>query len=121
MTSTSPRGLRATTRRFTATRSTRAAALPTPRQDDFDKADGEDLLGNLGADDDASGQIVYSRPGGVNVTVDWLAERSDAYGATKDCVFAGTARVLGQKSPDSLKLPRRCGRWANPLPRARAV
>ena len=70
--------------------------------DDYDKADTEDLLGNLGADDDASGQIVYSRPGGVNVTVDWLAERSDAYGAAKDCVFAGTARVLERNSPDSL-------------------
>ena len=71
-------------------------------QDDFDKADAEDLLGNLGVDDDASGQIVYSRPGGVNVTVDWLAERSDAYGGARECVFAGTARVLGRDSRDSL-------------------
>jgi hypothetical protein len=80
--------------------------------DDFDPGEDEDILGTvgtdedgegaegLGIDDDASGQIVYAKPAGGIVTVDWLAEEADAYGGARDCVFAGTAQVAkaGSKS-----------------------
>jgi hypothetical protein len=60
---------------------------------DFDAADSF-LLQNAvnGFLDNASGQIVYAKPGGTNVTVDWAGE--DGHSALdRDCVFNGTARV----------------------------
>ena len=72
-------------------------------EDDFDTADGEIELvgGNFGLDatDDSSGQIVYGRPGGANVSIDWLAEEGgDGYSGARDCIFQGTARVVGAGS-----------------------
>jgi hypothetical protein len=51
---------------------------------------------DLGASDGAVGQIVYARPGGVNVTIDWLAEENSSGllgDPNKNCVFTGHARV----------------------------
>lgn len=68
--------------------------------DDFDTADQLEFLnaGNLDADDSASGQIEYGRPGGSNVSIAWLAEESDGYAMARDCVFQGTARFVDSGS-----------------------
>jgi hypothetical protein len=44
-------------------------------------------------DDNAVGQLVYVSPSRNVVTVDWVSEEADAYAATRDCQFVGTARV----------------------------
>jgi hypothetical protein len=59
------------------------------------------LLGSspgLDAADSSSGQLVYGRPGGANVSVDWLAEEGDGYAMSRDCVFSGTARFVDGSS-----------------------
>jgi hypothetical protein len=62
--------------------------------DDFDNGDQLTIVGSGGfaETDSNSGQIIYGRPGGKNVTVDWLAEEG-AY-AARDCAFVGTGRVV---------------------------
>jgi hypothetical protein len=75
--------------------------------DDFDDGNGDaqaaiELLSELDVDgpaegaDNASGQVVYSRPNGTHLRIDWMAEEEDAFGGTRSCVFAGTAKVVGR-------------------------
>jgi len=48
--------------------------------------------------DNAVGQLIYARPK-VVVSIDWLAEEDvNSVGGTKDCAFAGIARVAGADS-----------------------
>jgi hypothetical protein len=83
--------------------------------------------GGLGSDHaiNSSGQIVYSRPGGVNVTVDWIADSSRfsefggeedepaPHGEAFDCIFVGHARVV---SSGEERLNFRSGVIGNPVP-----
>jgi hypothetical protein len=63
--------------------------------DGFDIGDVRPIFGDasvIGGNAEAGGQILYSRPGGVNVTVDWMAEEDGfPLGGTKACAFVGTA------------------------------
>ena len=53
-----------------------------------------------GNDDDLAGNLVYTRPDGATVTVDFQMEDSDvsgsseALGGTKDCLFSGIAHLI---------------------------
>jgi hypothetical protein len=47
--------------------------------------------------DSTAGQIIYARPGGINVTIDFLAEEGSPFG-DKDCAFTGNAAVVGSGS-----------------------
>jgi hypothetical protein len=70
-------------------------------EDGFDADENVHPLDHLAADD-ATGQFSYARRDGTNVTVTYLAEEGDAYGATRACVFAGTASVAQPGSPGNV-------------------
>lgn len=52
----------------------------------------------IGDAEDATGQLVYSKPDGPALTIDWmlLQGTDEPFGGTKDCAFVGTAE---QKNP----------------------
>lgn len=54
---------------------------------------------SLGTDDNA-GQLVFGRPGGTTLSIDWLAEYGEGYNGERDCIFQGTARRVDSSSPD---------------------
>jgi hypothetical protein len=61
--------------------------------DNFDIAGPFDLFAQLGGDDtEVGGQLIYSRPDGRHITVDWLANE-DSLAAEDQCLFAGVAEV----------------------------
>jgi hypothetical protein len=52
-----------------------------------------ELFGTALQDNNSIGQIVYARPNGTYVSVDYLADEADALG--QDCLFAGTVSAAG--------------------------
>jgi hypothetical protein len=77
------------------------AGSPTAAFDnDFETTESHDIVGDLDAQDSAIGQIVFAKPGGVNVTIDWLSEEEGPFfGSDKNCVFTGHAR----KAPNDME------------------
>lgn len=65
---------------------------------DFNTGEQHDIVADLAASDSAIGQIVYAKPGGVNVTIDWMAEEDDL-NVHQDCIFTGHAR----KAPNDME------------------
>jgi hypothetical protein len=68
--------------------------------DDVDSGFFFDPFPSSGNDDDLAGNLVYSRPDGGVVTMDFQMEDSDASGSsealggTKDCLFSGIAHFI---------------------------
>jgi hypothetical protein len=72
-----------------------APGFGAAEENDFDSGDAISLLDAVGLDGDFdSGQIVFSRPNGVHVTVDWGAlENMNGAPADYRCTFVGSAQI----------------------------
>jgi hypothetical protein len=69
-------------------------------QDDLDPGVPFDLFSALGTvPDSQSGQIVYSRPGGPNLAIEWLSAEG-IFGQESKCAFIGASAIAGRDSPD---------------------
>jgi hypothetical protein len=67
------------------------ANQPFYRDDnDFDPGDNFQIM-SAGNDDRAQGTLVYTSPAGSTTTATFQSEEADAFGATTNCLFAGTA------------------------------
>lgn len=68
-----------------------------------DNLDEGDPIPNFLLTDDGAGQLIYARPDGKVVTVDFAAQDdADLFGNTADCAFVGTARVRDPGDPKLL-------------------
>jgi hypothetical protein len=64
---------------------------PFYRQDNNLNPGDNFAIESAGNDDSAQGTLTYSSPAGAHVSVTFLSEEGDGYGATVACLFVGTA------------------------------
>jgi hypothetical protein len=64
---------------------------PFYRQDNNLNPGDSFMIESAGNDDSAQGTLTYSSPAGAHVSVTFLSEEGDGFGATVACLFAGTA------------------------------
>lgn len=84
---------------------------------DFDIGDDLVLFDEFADDGDSStGQIVYARPGGKVVTVDWAGEEAEDFiHGNRDCGFFGAARVVESGSADRINFRAEGGGSPTPI------
>jgi hypothetical protein len=77
---------------------------------DLDTGQNEDLFDELGfSGDSTAGQIIYARPGGKVVTVDFSSEEGEINDGDRDCAFVGVARVLDSTSSNRINFRAQTG------------